>query len=204
MDEGCDPEDPLCQPCDFIFIICIAPFPPGGGGGGGGGFGGNPFAPPQRVGGVWLDNETSGLPQGLNTSPLGMDDLLGLLPVADCSAFDFTKSTQSPCTGKKKTFWQKVWDALMNPPSSPDNPDIPCGQCRDQIGPVDLCSAHNELFVYGWSCEGGDFSIPCCKEKLAAFASGCTAKNKGNIYGGKYVVEQSDGLPMLASCCIKR
>jgi hypothetical protein len=42
------------------------------GGGGGDGGGGAPPAPPQRHGGVWPDNETLGLPTGLNLKPMSL------------------------------------------------------------------------------------------------------------------------------------
>ena len=52
----------------------------GSGGGGGGGGGGSP-APPQRTGGVWPNNETLGLPGGLNAQPFGnLNNFFGLLP----------------------------------------------------------------------------------------------------------------------------
>jgi RHS repeat-associated protein len=83
-------DDPYCGsgPCDVIFD----PFcgtPPGGGGGGGGGWGptGPGGAPPQRTGGVWANNETLGLPTGLNVSPLGLGSLLGLSPGTGCGDF---------------------------------------------------------------------------------------------------------------------
>ena len=45
---------------------------------------GNP-PPPQRTGGVWPGNETTGLPTGLNISPLqGLGEVLGLLPGLGC------------------------------------------------------------------------------------------------------------------------
>jgi RHS repeat-associated protein len=93
---GCDPSDPVCDPGGG----------PGGGGGGGGG-GTNPgTGGHQRTGGVWPGNETTGLPNGLNTSPLSsLDGVLGLMPGINCgggglsgSGFGFTAPTSNnPC-----------------------------------------------------------------------------------------------------------
>ena len=64
--------------------------------------GGSPAAP-QRTGGVWANNETLGLPAGLNASPLGAQDLFDLL--AGCGAgilpsaqgFTSQRPTGNPC-----------------------------------------------------------------------------------------------------------
>ena len=50
-----------------------------------GGEDGGTIAPPrQRKGGVWPDNETLGLPGGLNIRPFSLADLLGLSPGTEC------------------------------------------------------------------------------------------------------------------------
>ena len=89
----CDPLiDPTCAGCDPVFGCECDPSDPTCGGGGGPGGGGNPgdgpgpgsAPPPQRSGGVWPDNETLGLPGGLNTTPLGLGGLFGLSPGTQC------------------------------------------------------------------------------------------------------------------------
>jgi RHS repeat-associated protein len=89
----CDPSDPSCGlPCDPNEIIpCGGGIGGGGGGGGGNGDGGGGSGPcpgcnsPQPTGGVGPNNETPGLPQGLNLSPLqGLDGVLSLLPGLNC------------------------------------------------------------------------------------------------------------------------
>lgn len=65
-----------------VFVGLCLPDPDEGGGGGGGG--GGTSAPPQRTGGVWSNNETLGLPSGLNAKVLGTGPLLGLLPNLGC------------------------------------------------------------------------------------------------------------------------
>lgn len=87
----CGPDDPYCNACDPNDPYCYGP-PPGGGGGGsgggGGGGGGSAPPPPQRAGGKWPNNETLGLPGGLNMHPLGsLGDLLGLSPGTQCGDF---------------------------------------------------------------------------------------------------------------------
>jgi hypothetical protein len=82
---ACGVDDPNCNGCDPFDPYC--PGSPGGGGSGGGGGSapvGNPPAPPQRKGGVWPDNETLGLPRGLNLHPATLADLLGLSPGTHC------------------------------------------------------------------------------------------------------------------------
>ncbi|HKW16867.1 MAG TPA: RHS repeat-associated core domain-containing protein [Terriglobales bacterium] len=76
----CDPEFDCCDPLD---PFCGGPGP-----------GPIPLPPigfprpPQRIGGVWPDNETLGLPGGLNAQPLGnLGDLFGLLPNLNCGDF---------------------------------------------------------------------------------------------------------------------
>jgi len=79
----CPPEDLFCyNGCDPTFDFCPLPGGGGGGDGGGGGGGGSGGGshPPQRKGGVWANNETLGLPTGLNQAPLGLGDLIGLNP----------------------------------------------------------------------------------------------------------------------------
>ena len=92
----CNPDwDPDCMgpgepgdPCVSDPILC-SPLPP-------------PIIPPPI--GVWPGNETLGLPQGLNTPPLGLDDLLTLSPGINCgiftSGFVATQSQTAgiPCT----------------------------------------------------------------------------------------------------------
>ncbi len=89
---GCDPFfDPACG-CD-PFLGCD-PFGGGGGGGGGdgGGGGGGAPAPPtppdqlQRFGGRYgsTNNETLGLPPGINFKALSLGDLFGLNPNGPC------------------------------------------------------------------------------------------------------------------------
>lgn len=80
----CPPEYGYCGVgvCNYDPDFCI----PDGGGGGGGEGGGNPSpAPPSApaptpTGGVWLNNETLGLPGGLNVHPLSLGDFFGLTP----------------------------------------------------------------------------------------------------------------------------
>lgn len=59
------------------------------GGNGSGGAGGGPANPSssQGGGGLWPDNETLGLPSGLNIKPLGIGDLFGLSPNLNCGDF---------------------------------------------------------------------------------------------------------------------
>ena len=90
--DPCDPWDVACSdPCEGALDN---PYPcdPGGGGGGDGGGGGpsnggsngSNRPEPQRRGGVWPNNETLGLPQGLNLHPATLADLLGLSPGTQC------------------------------------------------------------------------------------------------------------------------
>jgi hypothetical protein len=78
----CDPNiDPACIPPTIA--------PPGGPGndGGGGGSGSAGGAPSSNKGGnrgPWTDNETLGLPRGLNLRPATLADLLGLSPGTQC------------------------------------------------------------------------------------------------------------------------
>jgi RHS repeat-associated protein len=94
-DGYCPPEDATCDPgCDPVFGCggCDPEFGCGGSPGGpsgppvrGGGGNGNP-AP--RRGGVWPNNETLGLPGGLNAHPFGnIRDFFGLLPNIGCGDF---------------------------------------------------------------------------------------------------------------------
>lgn len=95
LDEWCDPDDdPFCE-CDSFFGCCDPVF---GCGPGPGPIGGppppprppSPPSPPEppdqrpRNGGVWPDNETLGLPGGLNIQPLSLGDLFGLNPNGPC------------------------------------------------------------------------------------------------------------------------
>ena|GEM_PF-4256969 len=87
---GCDPffDVPECPLCNYDPIFCIGPPDPGSGGGGGGGGGAGPPetppAPPQRTGGVYANNETLGLPPGINFPALSLGNLLGLNPNGPC------------------------------------------------------------------------------------------------------------------------
>jgi len=94
---GCDPSDPSCGGCDpTVDPTCGGP--PGGPPG-------YPILPaePQPTGGVWPNNETTGLPTGLNTSPLSsLSSLLGLLPGLPCGGGSggsslIGASSSSPC-----------------------------------------------------------------------------------------------------------
>jgi RHS repeat-associated protein len=89
----CPPELENCDPGCDPFFGCD---PWGGGGGGGGplfGGGGGAAPPTPRKGGVWPDNETLGLPRGLNLHPATLADLLGLSPGTQC---DFGVCTTLP------------------------------------------------------------------------------------------------------------
>lgn len=73
--------------CVFVGL-CSPNSGQGGQGNGGGGGGGAPASPPQRSGGVWPNNETLGLPGGLNAHPLGsLGNLFGLSPNLGCGDF---------------------------------------------------------------------------------------------------------------------
>jgi len=84
---ACDPfEDPYCDNgCDTFEDPSCDPF---GGSGQGGALppagGGSAPTKPKRTGGVWPDNETLGLPTGLNLRPMTLGDLLGLDPNGPC------------------------------------------------------------------------------------------------------------------------
>jgi RHS repeat-associated protein len=81
---GCYPFDPFCFGCDIAFN-CFPPIPiPGPVGGTYEGPYGGPPPAPQRRGGVWANNETLGLPKGLNLKPVRLTDLLGLSPDSNC------------------------------------------------------------------------------------------------------------------------
>ncbi len=78
-DPGCDPDSDCCDPifgCPCPDCGIGQPSPPSSPS--------SPSAPGQRSGGVFPNNETLGLPQGLNLSPLDPRDLLSLLPGLNC------------------------------------------------------------------------------------------------------------------------
>lgn len=99
-EECCDPFfDPFCGGCDPVFGCCDPVFGcdpcPECGGGGPIGPPPEPPEPPQRRGGVWADNETLGLPGGLNTHPFGsLANLFGLAPNLGCG--DFVQCSSGP------------------------------------------------------------------------------------------------------------
>jgi hypothetical protein len=68
-----------------VFVGLCLPNPDEGGGGSGGG--GGSSSPSQRQGGVWSNNETLGLPRGLNIRPLSLASLFGLSPGTTCGDF---------------------------------------------------------------------------------------------------------------------
>jgi hypothetical protein len=72
----------------------------GGGDGGGGTASGTPpgSSPSQGRGRVWTDNETLGLPRGLNLRPATFADLLGLSPGTQCD-FGFCRPVGNGLTG---------------------------------------------------------------------------------------------------------
>jgi RHS repeat-associated protein len=86
---GCAPQDASCDPeppCDPISEFCdpFFPLPPGDGGGPGGGGPGPRPGPKGGNHGPWANNETLGLPTGLNLKPMGLAELIGLSPGTSC------------------------------------------------------------------------------------------------------------------------
>ena len=190
---GCDPDfDPYC--CDpIVDPLCDDPGSGGGGPGGGGnpgdGPGPGPAPPPQRTGGVWPDNETLGLPTGLNTSPLGAGDLFGLLPSLGCgdSGFDFgimaapvpDAKKRKPCLVPVIITIDVVTEAADN--SSSNNTTRVPQNCKHWTYPptgkgIDLCKQWGETIVEVFQCEGDIGSKPCCDYWQKKFDADCYAK----------------------------
>ena len=143
---GCDPDDPFCGPpfCDPDDPLCwgppIPPRPPGG-------------APPDYPSiGPGLLTE---LPPGLNTSPLGLNDILGFLPGLNCAGSAFvttglletgtsSSSTGVPCLLMLPPLAQALNSAQPNVPPGTSCDKYPFGWARlfceiTPNDPIDNC-----------------------------------------------------------------
>jgi RHS repeat-associated protein len=167
---GCDPDDPICGGC-----------PPDECGSGYG-----PPPPPvtftivpQREGGVWPDNESLGLPIGLNTAPLGADYLLGLLPNLNCGGVVFTFSilethpdTKKPCP----IIPLLVFVAAAGDSSDKKKPPAACSwKPGDRPAIFNWCASANEDFIEHFDCTG---TVACCQTLLGEFTSQCISRGR--------------------------
>jgi RHS repeat-associated protein len=132
---GCDPFFGCAPPCDPLEDPdgCIefggnGPLPPPSGGGGGGS---NPGPVPPtaaRTGGVWLDNETLGLPGGLNVHPLSLGDLFGLTPGCEFGPCGDDSSTfaggGADPTTQIKSLYENILEHLEKIAADPENPAV--------------------------------------------------------------------------------
>jgi RHS repeat-associated protein len=201
---SCDPSDPTCiGGCDIFFDPFCNPTGGGGGGGGAGGGGSQP-APPQRTGGVWPGNETTGLPSGLGTSPLSVTNLLGLLPGLGCGGGTFgglgltapvPDSTNTPCPPVLFIVIVAAAESAASQSSNNDNkPSDPCksSETAQRKGP-DLCADVNEIFLLEFDCQG---DMSCCIGKQKKFTSDCyNARNNAQVPPGNGV------FTAFADCC---
>ncbi len=205
----CPPEYENCDPCDPVFG-CGGP--PGGGGGGGGNPGGGgppPTNPIQSTGGVWPNNETTGLPTGLNQSPLSsLAGLLGLLPGIDCGGMGggsgFIGATPAP-----------------SGPCPPDFSEVPVASGSDQRTQhddtgnciADTLAGGASNLCNGWptdstfTCRSDQpNSIDCCNRKESGFAAWCNSRNSHPLKGDsdfQFWWVKDDYWPWNDACCEK-
>lgn len=172
----------------------------GGGGGGGGG--------DQRGGG----GESLGLPQGLNTFPVILDELLSLLPGLSCGpggspgfglvAVTPTGPSKRPCQ-VFLVLLQSVAAAQKSGGESKDKkkpaPE-PCKEFRGrQPDQFNSCEAKGWNPVDMWRCEG---NMSCCLGKMAAYDKTCLDRN--TWVKGEYEVINHEMLQWAeAACCRK-
>ena len=198
--EPCDPEDPYgCNPGPII-----PPLPPGGSGPPGG-------PPPQsgRKGGVWPNNETLGLPGGLNTSPLAsLEGLLGLLPGLNCGVgtapgSDFGSTDSSACPVLRIVI-PAIAIVASSSSSSDKKPDDKCSAGAAGIQ-LDWCKDdHLGNAISAWECTG---DVSCCLGKEAVFDRACSAKNDWYDKKAGVVQYQPDPrhyLQIVKSLCCKK
>jgi RHS repeat-associated protein len=213
----CDPFfDPFC--CDPVFgCICLDC-------GGGGGPkppppGREPPSPPppvRRVGGVWPENETTGLPAVPDTSPFDQSSLFSFLPGLNCgssggvSGFGFTQpvtvSSGGPCAALEDIIALALVSVASENASNTDKKtDSGCTPTTLRgAGFLDYCADHSWTVVAGYVCEG---DRSCCATGLSNFKTGCHARN--DSYDKKAgveryaVIDRSNSTTSDAVCCKK-
>lgn len=176
--------------CDPVFgCICLDC----GGGGGGptpprpGPEPPSPVAPLRRVGGVWANNETLGLPGGLGMSPLDVDGLLSLIdPCASRSSVTFglgiAINTGDVSGSQSNVPCVVIQFAIFVAAADKASKKGPSEKCEARISRgypmgLDVCSDHGMTTVLGWTCEGGDNSVACCNAKEKDFETTCRNMN---------------------------
>ena len=137
-----------------------------------------------RVGG----GESLGLPQGLNTFPVILDDLLHLLPGLSCgpggsSGFGFVAVTPSgpskrPCEVLLVTLASVLAQA---PTGKSEDKRPPVSKCTPHRDYNSICDQHNQQFITGFSCEGEAYSKSCCLDQERIFTDACLARNTWGV-----------------------
>jgi hypothetical protein len=198
---GCNPSDIECGPgggCDPVWGYGPPSIPSGGDGGGTAGA--PPATPDQRrrVGGNWPNNETLGLPAGMNLRPMSLAELLGLAPGTSCEFGSICVpigngllGTGLPSGGSGSGFTIDVLVLAKFLPAiiAASSADPPCkvGNCtytiytKPRYPPGNACAGgHNEkgkpaTFVSMWDCVG---TVPVCKQNQSFYQDACF--NAGN------------------------
>lgn len=186
----------------------------GGNPGGGGGF--------TNAGGVWPGNETTGLPAGLNQSPLSsLASLLGLLPGTGCggnggSGLTTTTASNDPCPPD----FSEV--PVADAPNKPPKPHDDSGNCTSNWGFANGANGDCPDNP-GWTtdavflCQGngnpsadGTTEINCCVSKAAAWAAWCASRTNSPtrlddaFYRFKYVPDTFLTFGRKGTCCKKQ
>ena len=154
----------------------------------------NPGSQP-RTGGVWPENETTGLPSGLNTSPLDMGSLFDLMnpcsrgttfPIALGISINVSDPSIDPGTGQKRVPCVVLTIPIIVAASagSSSNKKTPAALCASHDDNNDLygiCNFYNEgTFVEAFHCLGTN---DCCIDLFDAFDARCKKKGKYGQYG---------------------
>jgi RHS repeat-associated protein len=132
--EDCGGGGGYCPPeyenCDDPFPPPVPIGPPDGGGGGGHGGGRTTPTSSGPVGTTWPDNETLGLPGGLNVHPLSLVDFFGLTPGTSCEfgpcgagPNTFAGGGGDPAT-QIKSLYENILEHLEKIAADPNNPAV--------------------------------------------------------------------------------
>jgi len=165
-------------------------------------------APRQRTGGVWPGDQTTGLPPGLNTSPLStLQSLLGLLPGIACRGMGggsgFIGATPAPSDPCPPDFGQFPKD--MNSQRTQHDTTGNCTADTLPGGDSNLCQ--------GWPTDatftcGSDKpnSTECCNRKENDFSRWCNSRNSKPLKGDsdfQFWWVKDDFWPWRDACCKK-
>ena len=119
----CDPGDPGCF-CDPSDPFCAGPEPPGGGGGAPPIPPSGPGQPPSPPPGAppynltsGNSNFTTGMPNGIQTQPFNLGDLIGLTPGTECDSGVCVPGDKSGTDGSDPIYFAhtKIGDSFVCP-----------------------------------------------------------------------------------------